>query len=79
MRTARHNPSQQPSLAVDIVESSKKVEVTLPGDSAFKIKQANKQLATSILTIFEIAMKEKDLDERRETFTKLLLALLKNW
>lgn len=79
LRTARRDPSQQPSSAVDIVESSKKVEVTLPGDSAFKIKQANKQLATSILTIFEVAMKEKTLDERRETFTKLLLALLKNW
>jgi Histidine kinase-, DNA gyrase B-, and HSP90-like ATPase len=79
LRTVQQDQSCEQSPAVVIAESSRKIEVKLPESDAFKIKQANKQLATSILTIFEIAMNERTLDERRKTFTNLLLALLKNW
>jgi len=64
---------------IKLTASAKKAEVILPGESSLKIKKANRKLVVSILAIFEAAMQERTPEERRATFTKLLLALLKNW
>lgn len=65
--------------SIKITTSATKTEVTLPDEKSLKIKKANRQLAVSILTIFETAIHEQTLEERRKTFTKLLLGLLRKW
>jgi hypothetical protein len=55
------------------------VEVVVPDPESLPTKKAQKELAASILTIFEIAMQERTPGERRERFRKLLFELLNQW
>jgi hypothetical protein len=64
---------------VVIKEKQNKLEVELPPAEALKTKKLHKQLATAILALFEVALREKDIEQRKEVFTKLLLDLLARW
>jgi len=56
-----------------------KAKVVVPDPEGLDTKKKNRQLAASILTIFEMAMREHGLDSQRETFKRLLLDLLSGW
>lgn len=64
---------------VQLQISSKNVKVNLPAVEALNTKKSHKELASSVLTIFELAMLQPSKEKTRETFKKLLLQLLKNW
>ena len=70
-----HKPTPQ----VTISERENEVQIGLPSSKTLKTKKVNQQLATAILTIFEIAMQKDTPQEQRETFTELLLDLLAKW
>ena len=68
------------------IDESQKVELTKQGralrvdlPTEVKTKKSQQQLAASILTIFEVALREPDKRRQREKFSKLLLELLRNW
>jgi len=56
-----------------------KAKVVVPDPDGLDTKKTNRQLAASVLTIFEMAMRERDLQSQRETFKRLLLDLLSGW
>jgi hypothetical protein len=56
-----------------------RAKVVAPDPETLNTKKKNRQLAASILTIFEMAMRERDLESQRETFRRLLLDLLSGW
>jgi hypothetical protein len=62
-----------------IKKEKHQIEVNLPSPDSLKTKKANKQLAASILALFEVAMREKTAEKRKEIFTNLLLDLLAGW
>lgn len=59
--------------------SSGSLAIQLPTQNALKTKKTNRHLASAILAIFELSMNETSAEQRRETFTKLLLDLLSKW
>jgi hypothetical protein len=56
-----------------------RAKVIVPDPETLDTKKKNRQLASSILTIFEMAMRERDLESQREAFRRLLLDLLSGW
>jgi len=56
-----------------------RAKVIVPDPKTLDTKKKNRQLAASILTIFEMAMRERDLESQREAFRRLLLDLLSGW
>lgn len=64
---------------VTIGSKEDKAKVVVPDPETLGTKKANRQLAASILTIFEMAIRERDLESQRETFKRLLLDLLSGW
>jgi hypothetical protein len=63
----------------EIKERKGVLEITLPPPEALTTKKAHKQLASAILAIFEIALRERNPDKRRAVFSDLLLELLAKW
>ena len=64
---------------VTVQSKAGKANVRLPAPENLETKRTNQQLASSILALFEVAMREKGLAQQRETFRKLLLELLAHW
>jgi hypothetical protein len=64
---------------VTIGSKEDRAKVVVPDPDTLATKKANRQLAASILTIFEMAIRERDSESRRETFKRLLLDLLSGW
>jgi hypothetical protein len=62
-----------------ITYSERKVEVNLPDVNTLNVKKSQQQLASAILAIYEISLKEKTKDKQRDVFTHLLLELLTGW
>jgi hypothetical protein len=56
-----------------------RAKVVAPDPETLDTKKKNRQLAASILTIFEMAMRERDIESQREAFKRLLLDLLSGW
>lgn len=54
-------------------------EVVLPAPDSLDTKKTNRELASTILGIFEVAMRESKTDARRVRFKELLLEALKKW
>ena len=76
--------SQQPkdadeTPAVSIEDRKNQISLILPSPEDLDTKKSNRQLALSILAIFEIATREKTRDRQRKVFTELLLKLLTRW
>ena len=64
---------------VEISRSRDSLEITLPSPDDVKVKKANRQLATSILAIYELSQQKEGRKLQRETFERLLLELLNKW
>lgn len=62
---------------VEISGRGQNLRLAIPKD--VPTKKSNRQLATSILAIFEVSLREKNRDRQREVFTKLLFELLGKW
>jgi hypothetical protein len=59
--------------------TERRIDVELPASDALPTRKSQRDLASAILTIFEISMLEKTLDARRKAFRDQLLALLARW
>jgi Histidine kinase-, DNA gyrase B-, and HSP90-like ATPase len=80
--TLRYKREQIESKTVpqaELTETKQHIEIALPDPSVLRTKKSNRELASAILSIFEIALREKTDDKRRQKFTSLLLDLLKGW
>jgi histidine kinase/DNA gyrase B/HSP90-like ATPase len=64
---------------VTVARKRNNVEIALPDERDVATKKANRQLANAILALFEIAMKERDLEHKRIVFRESLLDLLAKW
>jgi len=62
-----------------LVEKTKHVEVVIPEPDDIKTKKPYRQLASSLLAIYEISLRERNRSEQRRVFTEMLLKLLANW
>ena len=62
-----------------IQEDKDRIEILLPSPEALKAKKKHRDLASAILSIFELALREKTHHKQRETFTELLQKLLSKW
>lgn len=72
------SPVSEPRVEV-ISGKSSDMQVNLPPPESIIIKKAYRTLASAILSIFEIALREGTNEKKREIFTKLLIQLLKEW
>lgn len=87
--SAKIKVKKKPSKAVDsadllpmvnlIESSSKSLELELPDPSSINTKKTYRQLVSAVLSIFEVALREKNREKQRELFTKLLIKLFKEW
>lgn len=64
---------------VAVKEKQGKLEILIPLADQLPTKKSNRQLAASILAIFELAMQERDPHRKREVFRKSLFDLLAKW
>ncbi len=62
-----------------IEETPKQVVVTLPSNAQLPTKKGQKPLASALLTLFEVATRERTKEKQRERFTELLMDLLSRW
>jgi hypothetical protein len=64
---------------VQVDEHARSIEVTIPAAQNIKTRKTNRELAVAIMTIFEVAMRNRGKEAQRERFVKLLLELLSKW
>ena len=64
---------------VEIADEAGHMEVKVPDADSLPTKKSNRELAATVMAIFEIAMREKSHESRREAFSRLLLDLLSEW
>jgi len=60
-------------------EHKDRIEIVLPRPEAVKAKKKHRVLATAILSIFELALRERTHHKQREAFAELLQKLLSKW
>jgi hypothetical protein len=71
--------SDQPPARVSLKKETKRLQVLIPDEASIPTKKSNRQLASSILALFEVAMNEPTDTRRREVFRRSLLSLLSKW
>lgn len=76
-KSASDNDDEFPE--VELVEKQSVTEVLVPAPDELETKKPYRQLASALLAIYEIAMREKARDKQRRVFTDLLLKLLSGW
>jgi hypothetical protein len=59
--------------------TSKGTEVVIPDPDGLPTKKAHRELAAAVITIFDIAMKERTVEDRRKIFQSMLFELLSSW
>lgn len=64
---------------VGITKNGKTVKVELPKTETLKTRKPYRELAAAILAIFEIAMREDTVENKKKVFTKLIMDLLEKW
>jgi len=65
--------------SVHVSEEADAVEVTMPNPTNIKTSKAYRDLASALITIHGVALREKTRDRQRRIFTELLLKLLAEW
>jgi len=65
--------------AVAVNQTRDQVQITFGDLSQLRTKKAQRQLAASILALYDIASRERGAEQQRERFEELLLALLSRW
>lgn len=79
IKTVQKEEKSEKKAKVKIEKKPNQVILSIPSQEDIKTKKPHKQLATSILAIFEISMQEKTKKEQRELFSILLFDLLSKW
>src|SRR5262249_47803222 len=51
------------------------LEISMPSEETLDTKKSNRKLAAAVLSIFEVSLKQKNVEETREKFKELLLKL----
>jgi hypothetical protein len=64
---------------VEVERTKEAVEITFGDPETLRTRKAQKQLAGSILALYEISANERTPELRRQRFSELLLALLSRW
>jgi hypothetical protein len=79
VRISRANvePGQLPEAR--LVKKAKHLEVVIPEPDDLKTKKPYRHLASSLLAIYEISLREKNREKQRKVFTELVLKLLMGW
>jgi hypothetical protein len=62
-----------------IMKKASTINIELPNPDELITKKSNRQLAASILAIYEISLKERTIEKQRALFTQMLLKLLSEW
>ncbi len=65
--------------SVQVTETAKGFTLNLPAQESIKTKKNHRQLASAILAVFEMSMRESGKEKQRNRFTELLLDLLDKW
>jgi len=76
------NAAGMPSLVVrsiKIGESDRSTDVRSEDPDELDTKKGNRQLASSVLTLFDLALMQPTKNQMRQIFTKALLKLLRDW
>ena len=79
-KSSKPKDSSTSTPKVNITETnSEKIKVNLPDPTSINTKKTYRQLTSAILSIFEVALREKTREQQRELFTELLIQLFKEW
>jgi hypothetical protein len=78
VRNARSSTERDCSYP-EVKEKGNTVTIVLPNESTLPVKNAQRQLALSMLALFEVALRESTQARRRDLFRSLLLSLLSKW
>jgi len=62
-----------------LVNKARHLELIVPEPDDLKTKKPYRHLASSVLAIYEISLREKNREKQRKLFTELLLKLLMGW
>ena len=65
--------------SVQVTETARGYTLNLPPQEALKTRKNQRQLASAILAIFEMALREPGKEKQRNKFRELLLDLLDKW
>jgi hypothetical protein len=68
---------EEPS--VQLTETARGFTLNLPPQETLKTKKNHRQLASAILAVFEMALREPGKEKQRNRFRELLLDLLDKW
>ncbi len=74
---ANVEPGQLPEAR--LVKKAKHLELVIPEPDDLKTKKPYRHLASSLLAIYEISLREKNREKQRKVFTELILKLLMGW
>jgi hypothetical protein len=77
--TFRSSAASEREPDVTIQETTRGARVVVPQPGSIKTKRSNQQLASSLMAIFEVALRERTKERQREVFKQLLLDLLAKW
>lgn len=78
IRNARSSAEREYAFP-EVTEKGNSVAIVLPEESTLPVKKTQRQLALSILALFEVALQESTQARRRDLFRSLLLSLLSKW
>ena len=62
-----------------IEERKNRMEIVLPNPESLKAKKKHHSLFTAVLSIFEVAIRERTEHKQRQKFAELLQKLLSKW
>lgn len=79
LKYAQDQPKEDSVPVATVEERRDRIAIVLPRPEAIKAKKTLRDLATAILSIFEVALKERTQQKQREKFTDLLQKLLSKW
>jgi hypothetical protein len=63
----------------ELSEKARYLEVVVPDPDDLKTKKPYRHLASSLLAIYEISLRERSREQQRKVFTELVLKLLMGW
>ncbi len=74
-----YSSSEEDEFEIEVSRDGDEVVVSAPDPDQMSTKTAYKELASAVLVIFELSLREKTPSARKARFADMLLALLKVW
>jgi len=72
-------PTDDDKPSVQVTETARGFTLNLPAQETLKTKKNHRQLASAILAVFEMSLREPGKEKQRNKFRELLLDLLDKW